>query len=357
MKAIRTIGFTGTIASGKTSRCKHLVEVAQQRRATLAHPTPAAATVASSSSSAAAAMAVASTRTPSDAATPVSVAVHYINADLVGHGIYEPGKPCYFEVLQHFGSSILSKSTGEAAAVPSPSQLGESLGRRTPTAGTAAALPMIDRRVLGEIVFSEEHKLQELNAICWPYISAAIKAEYATVCTRLRGGAPLPTLSTSPATTPARATAGSCVPPGVGSPTAGFSPATTSTSGCPSAATPCVDVGLIIIEAALLCEMTEVLGLTTDVWMTHCTTVTAVDRVMVRNHLSREAAEKRVASQLNVEAKLRHLRHLPYHGDVEVFDTTQVSLAQGLRETEAAFDRYWNKKIAVHLSQDGRGQA
>ncbi|KAK7196346.1 Dephospho-CoA kinase [Novymonas esmeraldas] len=333
MKAIRTIGFTGTIASGKTSRCKHLVEVAERRQrhrcpppaergvGAVAPSTSEGKAVPSPTTSAALSSSSSSSTTSSPA-----VAVHYINADLVGHHIYEPGKPCYHALLQHFGTSILS--AGDATAHTATTTTAAAAGAAAGAA--AAAPPLIDRRVLGEIVFAEERKLQELNAICWPFITAGIKEEYARVCARYRGTAPLltgasarkPVVATTAVTAAAAAAA---APPG--------GPA----------------VVLIIVEAALLCEMTEVLDLTTDLWMTHCTPATAVDRVMVRNHLSREAAQQRVASQLDVEQKLRKLRHLAYKGGVEVFDTTQVKLAEGLRETEAAFDRYWREKIAVHL--------
>ncbi|TPP55313.1 Dephospho-CoA kinase family protein [Leishmania donovani] len=294
MKTIRTIGFTGTIASGKTSRCKHLLKVAESWQQSIA------AAKGSGKNNATPSAALGSDRTMRPQAIPSSsaLAVHYINADLVGHHIYEPGKPCYYDLLQHFGTAILTAPAPTKAASqqtgPPTQRIQEGAGRGFSAAGSGKAEPFIDRRVLGQIVFAEERKLQELNSICWPYITAAIKDEHAKVY-----------------------------------------------------ATPAV--GLVIVEAALLCEMTEVLELTTDLWMTHCTSATAVDRVMMRNQISREDAERRVASQLDVERKLLKLRHLPYKGDIEVFDTTQVSLEEGLKETEAAFERYWRKKIAVHL--------
>ncbi|TPP53298.1 Dephospho-CoA kinase family protein [Leishmania donovani] len=275
MKTIRTIGFTGTIASGKTSRCKHLLKVAESWQQSIA------AAKGSGKNNATPSAALGSDRTMRPQAIPSSsaLAVHYINADLVGHHIYEPGKPCYYDLLQHFGTAILTAPAPTKAASqqtgPPTQRIQEGAGRGFSAAGSGKAEPFIDRRVLGQIVFAEERKLQELNSICWPYITAAIKDEHA--------------------------------------------------------------------------KMTEVLELTTDLWMTHCTSATAVDRVMMRNQISREDAERRVASQLDVERKLLKLRHLPYKGDIEVFDTTQVSLEEGLKETEAAFERYWRKKIAVHL--------
>ncbi|XQJ26356.1 Dephospho-CoA kinase, putative [Leishmania guyanensis] len=337
MKAIRTIGFTGTIASGKTSRCKHLVEVAQQRQQAMCADKDLG------KSSATSMPFLGRDRKAHQEAIPSSsvLTVHYINADLVGHHIYEPGKPCYYALLQHFGTAILSAPVPAEPAsqqVAFPTQGGEEGACRGDSAARPGkAEPRIDRRVLGEIVFAEERKLQELNAICWPYITAAIKEEYAKLCAGLK--TPYPPSMESAGVLPFTTTAATSFSPTSSSPS--------TSTGAASSAAPVV--GLIIVEAALLCEMTEVLELTTDIWMTHCTPATAVDRVMVRNGISRKAAEQRVASQLDVGQKLLKLRHLPYKGDIEVFDTTQVSLTEGLKETAAAFDRYWRTKIAVHL--------
>lgn len=330
MKAIRTIGFTGTIASGKSSRCKRLVEVAKEHQRVLGTAASAARVLSNKPM----------TKTEKSASTAVSnsVMVHYINADLVGHSIYEPGKPCYKDLVHHFGSVILSRiptavppGTNNSAPAGSASSGGTSNSNNDrdiklhghPSSKIDNSFPpLIDRRVLGDIVFADEHKLDELNAICWPYISAAIRAEHAAVCARAMA-MPLPS--------GVDARLYPNIPPETTSPAA---------------------VALIIVEAALLCDMTDVLNLTTDLWMTHCTPVTAVDRLMQRNGLSREAAERRVASQHEVGQKLQVLRELSYKGDIEVFDTTQVSLVAGLKETEKAFERFWAKKVLVHLSQN-----
>lgn len=318
MKAIRTIGFTGTIASGKSSRCKRLVEVAKEHQRVLDTAAAAAHTIENKPTL---------TSHPTRTTPHTSVLVHYINADLVGHNIYEPGKPCYQDLVRHFGSAILSRTTssnttGTAAVGAGAESSPKPIANEAPSTPTA---PLIDRRVLGDIVFSDEHKLQELNAICWPYITAAICAEYAAVVARATG-APLP----------ANRDPSLHLPPSL-------------QNAAPAAP---ADVALIIIEAALLCEMTDVLRVTTDLWMTHCTPPTAVDRLMARNGLSREAAEQRVASQREVSEKLQALRELSYQGEIEVFDTTQVSLEEGLKETEKAFEKYWKKKVMVHLPEN-----
>ena len=82
-----------------------------------------------------------------------------INADLVGHSVYEPGTEAYDEIIQHFGDSVLN-SNGS-----------------------------INRTILGSIVFSSSDKLHLLNTIVWPKIMEKIKeriskiaAEGARVC-------------------------------------------------------------------------------------------------------------------------------------------------------------------------------
>ncbi|HEY7347234.1 MAG TPA: dephospho-CoA kinase [Ktedonobacterales bacterium] len=74
-------------------------------------------------------------------------AARYIDADLVVHQLYEPGKPIYAGVVAAFGSEIL---TPEGA---------------------------IDRRRLGNIVFNDAEALRRLEAIVHPAVGAAIAAE------------------------------------------------------------------------------------------------------------------------------------------------------------------------------------
>lgn len=67
-----------------------------------------------------------------------------ILADVVGHEVMEPGTDAYKQILQAFGSGILSAD-----------------GR-------------IDRKILGSIVFSDKEKLQELNAVVHPEVKREI---------------------------------------------------------------------------------------------------------------------------------------------------------------------------------------
>ena len=68
-----------------------------------------------------------------------------INADIVGHSVYEPGTDAYNEIIQSFGDGILN-SNGS-----------------------------VNRGSLGSIVFGDSNKLQLLNSIVWPKIMEKIK--------------------------------------------------------------------------------------------------------------------------------------------------------------------------------------
>lgn len=68
-----------------------------------------------------------------------------ILADLVAHDLMEPGAKSYQEIVQTFGTKILSED------------------------GT------IDRQKLGNIVFGNEEKLQQLNAITHPNVKEEIR--------------------------------------------------------------------------------------------------------------------------------------------------------------------------------------
>ncbi len=96
------LGLTGNIASGKTTVGKMLLELGAAR---------------------------------------------YIDADLVVHQLYEPGRPIYAGVVAAFGKEILTPD------------------------GT------IDRRGLGNIVFNDAEALRRLEAIVHPAVGAAIVAE------------------------------------------------------------------------------------------------------------------------------------------------------------------------------------
>jgi dephospho-CoA kinase len=72
-----------------------------------------------------------------------------INADVVGHEVYEPGKPGFDAIVAEFGNDVVGAD-----------------GR-------------IDRKRLGAIVFGDEAKLARLNAIVHPLIRAEIERRIA----------------------------------------------------------------------------------------------------------------------------------------------------------------------------------
>lgn len=76
-----------------------------------------------------------------------------IDCDIVSRIVVEKGKPALREISEHFGSDILLPDGG------------------------------LDRKRLGELVFSDEQSLNELNRLIYPYISYEIisRAEEYTV--------------------------------------------------------------------------------------------------------------------------------------------------------------------------------
>ncbi|VEN57221.1 unnamed protein product [Callosobruchus maculatus] len=65
---------------------------------------------------------------------------HVIYCDNIGHDVYRAGKPCYDALIGYFGKRIVGEN-GE-----------------------------VNRKILGEIVFSEKKELDKLNSIVWPHI-------------------------------------------------------------------------------------------------------------------------------------------------------------------------------------------
>lgn len=72
-----------------------------------------------------------------------------INADLVGHEVYEPGKPGFDAIVAEFGAHVVGED-----------------GR-------------VDRKKLGPIVFADGTRLERLNAIVHPLIRAEIERRVA----------------------------------------------------------------------------------------------------------------------------------------------------------------------------------
>ncbi|MBM4243323.1 MAG: dephospho-CoA kinase [Deltaproteobacteria bacterium] len=72
-----------------------------------------------------------------------------LNADLVGHEVYEPGKPGFDAIVAEFGGDVVGAD-----------------GR-------------IDRKTLGPMVFADGAKLERLNAIVHPLIRAELERRIA----------------------------------------------------------------------------------------------------------------------------------------------------------------------------------
>ncbi|RNF09108.1 dephospho-CoA kinase [Trypanosoma conorhini] len=247
MPRVVILGVAGGIGSGKSVRCNHLLRLAQARARQSIH----------------------------------SFEAHSICVDKVGHDIYTPGKPCYYDVIDAFGKEILQDGKEDTVTAASPSVLGE---------------PYIDRRKLGTRVFAECHanELRQLNNICWPHIHEAVLQEIEAASNKALANNK--------------------------------------------------NVLLIIMEAALLIE-SSLLSLCDDVWLTTCDKLAAVERVMERNHLTEEEATARVEAQGSLAKKLEFLKNIKFKGELVIFDTTNDSLEVGLKRVTVAFDEYWLRKL------------
>ena len=71
-----------------------------------------------------------------------------VDADKIGHLVYEPGTDCLKDVVKAFGNGVL---------------LSDGSGK-------------LNRPALGDIVFSSPDKLKELNKIVWPHINKELKS-------------------------------------------------------------------------------------------------------------------------------------------------------------------------------------
>lgn len=84
-----------------------------------------------------------------------------VNADLVGHEVYLPGRPAYHEIVDEFGKEVVADD------------------------GT------IDRKQLGTIVFSDPKNLARLNAITHPRMKGMMREKLQEIA---RGGAEIAVL-------------------------------------------------------------------------------------------------------------------------------------------------------------------
>ena len=142
-----------------------------------------------------------------------------IDADKVGHEAFKPGTEAWREVVATFGKQVLTPG-GE-----------------------------IDRKKLGEIVFSQPESLSRLNQIMHPRMYDMMKAQIEEYC---RQG-----------------------------------------------------VDVVVLEAAILLE-TNWASLVDEVWVTVTPEVMVLDRVKKQRGLAEEETLARIRSQLSSEERVKH---------------------------------------------------
>lgn len=117
-----SVGFAGTVCSGKSTILRNVQNILQQKH---------------------------------------SLNVHTIDADKLAHQVYSPGK---FR-QQLMCALVFALNHGLTRHIGSETcrRLGEIFGAHVLTADKA-----VDRRELAKIVFADENALQDLNGIVWP---------------------------------------------------------------------------------------------------------------------------------------------------------------------------------------------
>jgi len=146
-----------------------------------------------------------------------SLGAYIINADKIGHNILEKNKNAYNDVIDEFGE-IIVKNNGK-----------------------------IDRKKLGEIVFSDKDKLKKLENITHPYIIEEIKYETKE---KIK------------------------------------------------------DYHHLVLDVPLLFE-TGLENIVDITWVVVCSYEKQIERIAKRDGLSREEAKKRIASQMETSQKIK----------------------------------------------------
>jgi phosphopantetheine adenylyltransferase/dephospho-CoA kinase len=150
--------------------------------------------------------------------------VTIIDADKLGHKVYEPSTPAFELLVRHFGNEIVSDDGN------------------------------IDRRKLGSIVFTDKSEMRELEKIVWPEIRRLIIEEI------VKGKETLSNRIDS--------------------------------------------IPVIAIEAAVMIEAGWQ-DLVTELWVVYVDKDEARSRLMSRNGLSAEEADRRIAAQLSNEERIQ----------------------------------------------------
>jgi hypothetical protein len=72
----------------------------------------------------------------------------------------------------------------------------------------------------------------------------------------------------------------------------------------------------------------------------------AIKRIVERDKLSESEARLRVGAQLSVEEVTAYIRTVTLPGEFRAFDTSGfTTVAEGLRDVEAAFRVYYDRRI------------
>eukprot|EP01082_Thalassiosira_pseudonana_P007890 g6325.t1 g6325 contig23:202595-203493(+) len=87
-----------------------------------------------------------------------------IDADLLAHGVYEPGSQSLKDIVAEFGSDILIDSSNVDSSE-------------------------IDRKKLGAIVFSDSKAMSKLEQIVWPHVRAKLEDRIEEVTTEYKQSA------------------------------------------------------------------------------------------------------------------------------------------------------------------------
>jgi len=140
---VQIVGLTGGIACGKSTVAQVLREGSHNNN----KPSPDAESH------------------KQDSTTTTTAVVHkeqtiqfaIIDVDKIAHDIVEPGGAAYHNIVKEFGTDILVNNKGTTAAA-GESDTNDNNG------------PMIDRRALGDIVFSDDRKRRKLNKLTHPKI-------------------------------------------------------------------------------------------------------------------------------------------------------------------------------------------
>ncbi|MBI4595296.1 MAG: dephospho-CoA kinase [Candidatus Tectomicrobia bacterium] len=150
----------------------------------------------------------------------IELGAELINADLLGHRIYLPGREAWQEIINAFGREVVGPDE------------------------------TIDRKKLGQIVFSDKKALEKLNSITHPRIFEEAAKEIKTL--RAKKG----------------------------------------------------NQGIVVFEAAILIEA-KWTSLVDYIWVVAADREVVIERLMERNKMTREQSEARIDSQLSNEERIK----------------------------------------------------